>query len=74
MDRYAKTGKVTPNNMRIPGDYQNDEIPDGKWLNTGMTYSDKGDSRSTVTINYTQKKKWEIIKIQDGDAPSPGGE
>ncbi|MCF6174812.1 MAG: hypothetical protein L3J71_03490 [Victivallaceae bacterium] len=73
MDRYTKTGKVTPNNMRIPGNYQNDDIPDGKWLNTGMSYTDKGDGRTTVTINYTQKKAWDLIKIQDGEAPSPGG-
>jgi len=67
----SATGKVTVANMAIPGGFQGNSIPDGKWQNDGMSWNDRKDCFTDVTISYVQYLEWKIEKVQEGTPPSP---
>jgi len=67
---YTDPGFQNIKNFRIPGSDRS-SIPGGKYQLTNLSFSDAGNSMTTVTVSYQQYGEWKLIKLT-AKTPSPG--
>ncbi len=70
IDDYTDADFTSVKNFKVPGFSTIDSIPSGKYMNVGMSFADKGNGYTEVTINYVQYREWELVKLIS-DPPSP---
>ena len=67
---YTNPGFQNVKNFRIPGSDRS-SIPGGKYQLTNLSFSDAGNSMTTVSVSYQQYGEWQLIKLT-AKTPSPG--
>lgn len=71
IDDYTDADFTSVRNFKVPGFSTIDSIPHGKYMNVGMSFVDKGNGYTEVTINYVQYREWELIQlISDSSDPT----
>jgi hypothetical protein len=70
IEDYLDAGFVTVRDFKVPGFSTVDSMPDGKYMNVGMSFTDNRNGYTEVTINYMQYGDWELIQLIN-DLPDP---
>lgn len=64
LKEYKNPSFVRVKNFKIP-DSDRSSIPNGKYQLVNLSFSDEGNSFSTVTLQYQQYGEWELVKLID---------
>ena len=69
LGKYKDPSFVEVNNFKIPG-INLGSIPRGKYQLVNLSFSDEGNSFSTVSVQYQQYAEWELVRIVE-NPPNP---
>lgn len=70
IDDYTEADFTSVKDFKVPGFSTIDSIPSGKYMNVGMSFVDKGNGYSEVTINYVQYREWQLVQLIS-ETPNP---
>ncbi|MDD3887125.1 MAG: hypothetical protein PHI35_09650 [Victivallaceae bacterium] len=72
IEEFCMTGYTTLKNFVVADMVGGDSVPDGKWLNTGMSFDDERQGGYTsVTASYVQYRDWTLVKLKEDKLPNP---